>query len=381
VDRRTVLILTGEPSGDRAAAAVASEIGKLDGSCRILAVGGPDLESAGAEILQDIAELGAMGFAEVLRQIPRLKRLEDRLRRLIRDEPPSVVVPVDYPGFNLRIAAFARGAGVPVVYFIGPQVWAWGAGRVPRIARCVDRMLVVFPFEEEIYRAAGVRTDFVGHPLLESLPGAPRGEALRGELGIDPGAPLLGLLPGSRAQEVRRIFPVMLEAAALARKRFPALTVVASVSQAVPFTEYSRALARANGGGAVRLREGPATSIMTASDVLLVTSGTATLEAALLGTPLAVLYRTSAATWWIGRRLVKIPRISLVNILAGDELVPEFLQGAARPEPVARHVTELLADPARRRDVGEKLRALRGRLGEAGASRRAAGIILEESRP
>ncbi len=377
MDRRSVLILTGEPSGDRAGGRLAEALLRQDPAIEILAVGGPDLRAAGATILQDISELGAMGFVEVLRQLPRLRKLEDRLEQRLASAPPSVVVPIDYPGFNLRIARRARAHGVPVVYYIGPQVWAWGAGRIPKIAESVDRMLVVFPFETDLYREAGMRADFPGHPLVDSLDDAPPRETLRRELGISDDTPVLGLLPGSRAQEVRRILPVMGRAAQLAAERVPDLATVVSTSPSVPADEFGRALGHS---GDIRVNRwaGPAAALITAADFLLVTSGTATLESALLGTPLAVLYRTSPVTWFIGRRLVRIPRISLVNIVAGEDLVAEFLQSEAEPRAVADHAVSFLENELRRRELSAKLRALRGKLGAAGAADRAAAMVLEE---
>ncbi len=378
MDRRTVLILTGEPSGDRAAGQLARELLRQEPGLRILAVGGDALRAAGAEILTSIDELAAMGLVEVFRQLPRLRRLEARLRHLLKSDPPDVVVPVDFPGFNLRIARAAKDRGIPVVYYIGPQVWAWGAGRVPKIGQAVDRMLVVFPFEEEIYRRAGIPVDFVGHPLLDALSEAPDPSELRHSLGAENGAPILGLLPGSRVQEVRRLFPVMIDAARIVRERGTELSIVASVAPGVPLEEYDQVLARGRPLD-VRLHPGAAAGVMTGSNALLVTSGTATLEAALFGTPLAVLYRASPMTWFVGQRLVKIPRIALVNIVAQEELAAEFLQGEARPDRVAEHVAELLQPGDRRHVLSEKLRGLRDRLGREGASRRAATIILEEA--
>ncbi|MFN8179440.1 MAG: lipid-A-disaccharide synthase [bacterium] len=376
--RRTVLLLTGEPSGDAAGALLASALRAQEPTVRLVAVGGRRLEAAGCEILEDIAALSAMGFAEVLRLVPRLRRLEGRLRRLLAEDPPDVVVPIDYPGFNLRIARAARARGIPVVYYIGPQVWAWGAGRLPAIRRAVDRMLVVFPFEAEIYRRAGIAVEFVGHPLVDALADAPSREAARAALGVAEAGPVLGLVPGSRPQEVARIFPVMAEAAAAVRRGRRDLTVIASRAGDVPAAEYERALARA--GDSVTLSSSPVTTIAAASDVLLVTSGTATLESALAGTPLAVLYRTSAITWFVSKRIVTIPRIALVNIVAGEDLAPEFLQDAARPEAVAAWAEAVLADDAGRASLGARLAGLRAKLGEPGASARAAAAVLREVR-
>ncbi|MEZ5065192.1 MAG: lipid-A-disaccharide synthase [bacterium] len=375
--KRTVLILTGEPSGDVVGGKLARALRELDATCRIVAVGGPKLREAGAEIVCDIAALGAMGFVAILRQIPRLSALERELETRFERDRPDVVVPIDYPGFNLRIARRARAHGIPVVYYVGPQVWAWGAKRIPRIAASVDHMLVVFPFEQDLYASVGLRTTFVGHPLLDDLETAPPREVLRARLGLADDVPLLGLLAGSRIQEVRRILPVMAKAAARIAARVPGLRVVASAASSVPAEEYA-GIAR-EVGGAIEFLPGPAAPIITASDALLVTSGTATLESGLLGTPLAVLYRTSPVEYRIGRTLVKIPRISLANIVAGEDVAPEFLQGDADPERIADWATHVLTDPGEARRIRGRLGLLREKLGEPGASRRAAELVLAEA--
>ncbi len=372
--RRTVLILSGEPSGDVAGGRLAAALREADPEVRLLAVGGRHLRDAGAEILQDIAELSAMGFAEVVRQIPKLKDLERRLQDVMERERPDVVVPIDYPGFNLRIAAWAKEHGRRVVWYIGPQVWAWGAKRIPKIASAVHRMLVVFPFEEDLYGEAGLPTTFVGHPLMESVVEAPSRAEARRELGIPDDRPLLGLLAGSRVQEVRRLLPVMLETAQAARREISGLEVVASAAADVPADEYQPAHA-AN----VPLHPGRAATLIAAADALLVTSGTATLESALIGTPLAVLYRTSPLTWFIGTRVVRIDRISLVNIVAEEDLAPEFLQHDARADRILPWVLETLGDGEARVATRDRLRRLRSRFEGRNASREAARIILEEA--
>jgi lipid-A-disaccharide synthase len=373
VGRRTVLILTGEPSGDRAGGLLARELRNLEPTTRILAVGGPHLREAGAVIVEDIGRLSAMGFVEVLGHLPRLWELRARIARLLDEERPDVVVPIDYPDFHLGVAKLAKSRRIPVVYYIGPQIWAWRAGRITEIARVVDRMLVVFPFETELYEKAGVRVDFVGHPLLDSLDEPSSSD----DVEANAAHPRLALLAGSRVQEVRRILPVMLETAAVLRRRHPELRVLVSVAPSVPRGEYDE-IVRARGVDVELLAERAALTLRAAT-IALVTSGTATLEAALLGTPLAVLYRTSRLTWAIGRRVVRLPRISLVNILAQRELVPEFLQDAARPEAIADAMSPLLDDPAKRRRMRSELLALRSLLGEPGASLRAARIVVEEA--
>jgi lipid-A-disaccharide synthase len=370
---RTVLVVTGEPSGDLAASRFVEQLRLLDPAVRVFAVGGERLRAAGATLLADIRDLGAMGFVEVIRQMPRLRALEAKLVRFLDEERPSAVVPVDYPGFNLRIAEHAKARGIPVVYYIAPQVWAWGRERVRRIARCVDHLLVVLPFEEPLFREAGIPTTFVGHPLLEGLEHAPSRAEARASLGIPAERPVLGLLPGSRVQEVRLILPRMLDAARIVRGTRADLDVLVSRASSVPEAEIDARIAGQTGTRAVG---GEAARVVRAADVLFVTSGTATLEAALLGTPLAVVYRTSAITWMIGRSLVRLPRIGLVNIVAGEELAPEFLQDAARPAALARFAADLLDRPVERERIAEKLRALRGRFQGRSASRSAAEIVL-----
>jgi lipid-A-disaccharide synthase len=370
---RTLLVLTGEPSGDLAAGRLVSELRAIDSEVRVVAVGGDALRSAGAEILFDIRELGAMGFLEVLRQIPRLSLLEKRLERFFDQERPDAVVPVDYPGFNLRCARAAKARGIPVVYYIAPQVWAWGKGRLRGIREAVDRLLVVLPFEEALFRDAGIDAEFVGHPLLEGIATAPTREASRAALGIPENARDVGILPGSRVQEIRDLLPLQLEAARLVRRENPELRILVSRQRAIPAAEI----------GGVRASEGEqvveedAARVITASDVLFVTSGTATLESALLGTPLAVVYRTSPITWFVGKRIVRLTRIGLVNIVAGEELAPEFLQDEARPELMARWASDLLRDPVRRDAAGKKLAALRAQFEGKQASKRAARIVRE----
>jgi lipid-A-disaccharide synthase len=370
---RSVLVLTGEPSGDLAGARLVEELRRRDPSLRVLAVGGERLQAAGAALLADIRDLGAMGFAEVIRQIPRHAALEKEIVRVLDSERPDAVIPVDYPGFNLRIAAHAKSRGIPVVYYIAPQVWAWGKARVRKIARVVDRLLVVLPFEEALFREAGIDARFVGHPLLEGVENAPSREEARDTLDLAADAPVLGLLPGSRVQEVRHILPVLLDAARRLRAARPALATLVSRARSVHRGE----LAEVERTSGARIVDGDAALVVRASDVLFVTSGTATLEAALLGTPLAVVYRTSRITWTIGKALVRLPRIGLANIVAGEDVAPEFLQGEARAEDLAEFAESLFRDPAERARRSAKLRALQRQFEGKRASRLAADAVFE----
>jgi len=318
------------------------------------------------ERLAQIDELAALGFSEVIRRLPFFIRLMSRVTAEIESWKPHVVIPVDYPGFNLRLARRARARGVPVVYYIAPQVWAWRPERRPGIARAVDHLLVVFPFEEPLFREAGIKTTFVGHPLLDAGLSLTR-DAVREQLGLSEGEKLLALLPGSRVQEIEANLPVLVEGVAAVNAR-----VVVSRAPAVSDGVY--AVATTNG---LAFWEGSAGDLAGAADAALVASGTATLETGLRGTPLAVVYRTGSLNWHLARALVKIRTIGLVNIAAGGQRVPELLQDQFTPLHVAEVANRLLFDPNEAREQRAYLAQLAEKLGGQGAADRAAEAVLE----
>jgi lipid-A-disaccharide synthase len=291
------------------------------------------------------------------------------------------VVLIDSPEFNLRLARVAARAGVPVCYYIGPQVWAWRRGRLALIRRLVRKMVVIFPFEEALYRDAGVDVAFVGHPLLDRVVPRERSEARRA-LELADAAPVLGLLPGSRVDEVERHLPLMLAAAAALRRDHPALGVALGQAPGVPAALVARCIA--SSGVPVRVAEGGAYDVLSAADLAFVASGTATVEAALHGTPMIIVYRVAWLTWLVGRLLVRVPWIGMANLIAGRPVAPELVQFAATPRRLAETARRLLADPAARERMRRELAVVRGRLGRPGASARAAGAILallDETRP
>ncbi len=363
--RRTILITAGEASGDQAGAAVVAALKRRHPDWRLLATGGERMAAAGAELLVDERELAVMGFAEVLRRLPALRRHLGALSDRLRSGTIDLFLPVDFPGFNLRLAARARRAGVPVLYFVAPQVWAWGEGRLAQLRRDVDRLALILPFELEWFAARGVAGNFVGHPLMEGVrPQAPRAAA-----------PRLGLLPGSRAQEVERLLGVMLAAAARLRRAEPALRVELLEARGLAPALYDRLLAGA-ALAPVRCREDSA-GFLARQGAAMVASGTATLEAAVAGLPMAVVYRTGWLNYQLARRLVHLERIALVNLVAGEALVPELVQGGLDAERLAAAVAPLLADgPARSAQLAgcDRLRAL---LGGPGCGERVA-VLAEE---
>ena len=361
-----VFVSAGEASGDRHAAGLVRALRRRVPDLEVRGLGGPELEAEGAVLLARIDELAALGFSEVIRRLPFFTRLMSRVTADIEAWQPHVVIPVDYPGFNLRLARRARGRRIPVAYYIAPQVWAWRPERRPGIGRAVDHLLVVFPFEEPLFREAAIRTTFVGHPLLDGTSSTPR-QAVRERLGISNQERLLAILPGSRVQEIEANLPVLVDGVATLNAR-----VVVSRAPAVPEPVY--AVATTLG---LALWEGSAGDLAGAADAALVASGTATLETGLRGTPLAVVYRTGSLNWHLAKALVKIRTIGLVNIAAGGHRVPELLQDQFTAQRVAEIAHRLLFDPNEAREQRAYLAQLAEKLGGQGAADRAALAVLE----
>jgi lipid-A-disaccharide synthase len=374
-----LLISVGESSGDQRAAALLSELGALVPGLDAFGMGGPALRAAGCRVLVDSTPLDVMGFAEPIRKLPQLRAALGELVALAAREKPDAALLCDYPGFNLRLAARLKERGVRVIYYVSPQVWAWAPGRAARIARMVDRMLVLFPFEVEVYHRAGLPAEFVGHPLADELPGdhARGAAALRAELGISPDQELLAILPGSRPMELERHLPVFSAAAALIAKSRPAVRPAIAV---VPRTDTTSiaAAAGAAAGKQIPVLAGRTREVLAAADMALTVSGTATLEAALLGCPMLVCYRTGLLNYLLGRLLVTIPCIALPNVIAGRPLVPELWQWEVAPERVADSTLAVLEDAEARAEMRERLCGLRETLGVRGASRRAAEAVARE---
>lgn len=336
-----ILISAGEPSGDLHGAAVARALRQRWPGAELYGLGGPRMEAEGVRLLAHVDELAVMGFVEVASRLPYFIRLLRRMRRSLDERPPSLVVPIDYPGFNLRLAAAARKRGIPVLYYIAPQVWAWHRSRVHGMAGRTDAIAVILPFEEPLFREAGGRATFVGHPLLDrERPVTPRATFL-GELGVDPARPVLALFPGSREQEVRRHAGLFAAAARRVVERHPEVQPVVGAGPGVPPALLAGMDLPSSDDGWALLHHARAA---------LVKSGTGTLEAALAGTPLVIAYRMHPATYAVARRLVEVEHVGLVNLVAGERVAPELIQDAATPESLAEALGPLLVDgPARER--------------------------------
>jgi lipid-A-disaccharide synthase len=368
-----VLISSGEASGDLYAAELLRALREERPGLRAFGLGGDRLQAEGAELLAHVRDLAMVGLAEVVRHLRRLRGVFRSVLAEVDREPPDVAVLLDYPDFNLRLAAALKRRGIPVVYYVSPQIWAWRRGRLRTIQANVTRMLVLFPFEEQLYREAGVPVTFVGHPLVELVRPARDRAALRAELGLDERRPLLAVLPGSRPSEIGHNLPVL--AAALRRLRERRPEVLAVVAQA-PGLERALLDARL-AGVAAPVVAGQTHALVGAADAALVASGTATVETALLGTPMVVVYRVSPLTYMLGRPFVNVPHFAMVNLIAGRAIVAELMQRDFTPENVEREALRLLDDRAYADGMRAELAQVRARLGAPGASRRAAAAVLD----
>ena len=377
-ERRPIMLSAGEASGDLHGATMCRAIRDLDPAIRLVGMGGSRMAAAGVEILVDPTAQAAVGTSEALDRVPALVRAYKLLVRRLREARPLAIVLIDFPEFNLRLARQARRAGIPVVYFIPPQLWAWRRGRIRQMARRVTKVLAAFPFEKSLYEEAGVPVEFVGHPLLDVVPIDLDHARARERLGVADRRVLVGLLPGSREQEISRLLPRMLDAAArlaVDGKRSFVLGLAPSVERKRVAAMLERAAEA--GGPPIGIVEGMTYEVMAAADALLIASGTATLEAALLGAPMVVCYRVSRLTEVMARLLTRSPWISLPNIVAGRGVVPEILQADATAARFAAEVERLLVDPVAATAQRAAFKELRERLGKPGVGERAARAVLE----
>lgn len=370
---RRVLVSCGEPSGDLYAGDLVRHLQQRIGPVRVFGLGGDRLEAEGGRLLAHVRDLAVVGLLEVLRHLRHLRAVFRSILEEVERDPPAVAVLVDYADFNLRLARELKARGVPVVYYVSPQVWAWRRGRIRAIRERVTRMVVIFPFEEPLYREAGVPVTFVGHPLVDLARPAPDRAAFLAGQGLDPGRPVLAVLPGSRRQEVAHNLGPIAGALRLLQARRADLQLALAVA---PSLDPGLLDAGLRGLPVTRVA-GHTHALLGAASAGVVASGTATVEAALLGLPMVVVYRVSPLTYALGRPFVRVPHYAMANLIAGRGVVEELIQGAFRPEAVAREVLQLLEDPVRRDRVCEGLGQVRARLGPPGASARAADVVAQ----
>ena len=357
----------GDASGDVHGANLIRALRELEPAMECAGLGGQNMAAAGMELHDDLAGRGIMGFTEVLKSFGAVRELYYQTYARLRRDRPDLLVLIDYPGFNIRLGRrVKKDLGIPVVYYISPQVWAWKKNRLYTLAKFVDRMLVILPFEKELYTRVGLDCVFVGHPLLDHIEATPVSGKYEGDC-------VVGLLPGSRAQEIERILPVMIAVARGIRERHPEARFLAPCVDAAR-TEQIRRLA---GDFPLEVAQGETYEVLHAARFCMVASGTATVETALFGVPMVILYRVAETTYRLARAVVDIDRIGMVNILAGRRIVPEFVQHAAQPDAILPVALNLIADSPERSAMLADLAQVRKNLGNGGASARAAEAILE----
>lgn len=372
---KKIMMIAGEASGDLHGSSLALALKELKPGVELIGMGGEKMVEAGLRSFQDIRELSVIGFLEVLSNLKKFKAVFRLLVKKLDDEKPDVVILIDYPEFNLRFAKEAKRRGIPVVYYISPQIWAWRKGRVETIKKFVDKMIVVLGFEKDFYAREGVAAEFVGHPLLDSVRPALKMSEFLKRNGLDPAFKTIALLPGSRTTEVERNLPVMLKAAKQIKDRFGDTQFIMAKPRGIKDIFYEKLLRRSPVKPAVV--EGYPYDCINAAELVVVASGTATIETAILEKPMLIIYRVSFLTWLIGKMLVKVPFIGLVNIIAGKQIVPELIQFDATPSKIASEASSLFSSPEKMEAMRLRLAAIRAKLGEAGASKRAAQIITK----
>ncbi len=382
-DQQSIFIIAGEASGDMHAAALCRELLSRDRSISITGVGGPAMKEAGVELLFPNSRLAVVGILEVLSHAGPIIDAYRSVTRWLRQHRPSLLILVDYPEFNLLVASRAKRLGIPVFYYISPQVWAWREGRVKRIRRLVDGMAVILPFEKEFYAKHGMDVVYTGHPLLDEVRPSMDRDAFCLAHSMQPEQPVVGLLPGSRSGEIKRFFPILLQAGKLILNRIPASQFVIPAASGLDndIINYMRdeihALLPAWDRDNFRILQHKTHDAIAASDIILTASGTVTLEAGIIGTPMVVMYTVSPLTYFLGRRLIKVEFCSLVNLVAGREIVPEILQDDVTPQRLADEVAGRLENPEELSKMREELKTLRELLGGGGAAGRAADAALE----
>ena len=370
---KKILLVAGEVSGDLQGSHLVEAIQSIDPEIQFFGVGGEGLKRAGMRLLQDSQSLSVVGITEVFIKLGSILKALRTLKRSLERERPDLVILIDFPDFNLRLARIAHRKGIPILYYISPQVWAWRPGRVKLIARLVKKMVVLFPFEVPLYEAAGVDVEWVGHPLLDIVKPALSKEMAFQKFGLDPGRRTVGLLPGSRVHEIERLLPSLLASAELLQKEIPDLQFVIPLAPGISGATLSSQMNSIS--VPVKVVEGFTYDVMNLCELLITASGTATLEGAILGKPMIIIYKVSFSSYWIGRALVRVNHIGLPNLVAEKEIAPEMIQKDVHPQRIVEEAFRILRDPLVSRKMTESMGEVRQKLGEPGAAQRAARIV------
>ncbi len=370
---KKILLVAGEVSGDLHGSHLVEAIQCIDPEIQFFGVGGEGLKRAGMRLLHHSQSLSVVGITEVFVKLRSILKALRALKGSLEREKPDLVILIDFPEFNLRLAKIAHRRGIPILYYISPQIWAWRPKRIKLISRVIRKMVVLFPFEVPLYEAAGVDVEWVGHPLLDIVkPTLPKEMAFQ-QFGLDPKRRTIGLLPGSRIREIERLLPPLLASAHLLQKEIPDLQFVIPLAPGIPKATLSSQMK--NISVPVKVVEGFTYDVMNLCELLITASGTATLEGAILGKPMIIIYKVSFPSYWVGRALIRVDHIGLVNLVVEKEIAPELIQKDVNPQRIADEAFRILKDPLLSRKMSESMGEVRQKLGEPGAAQRAARIV------
>lgn len=369
-----IVLSAGEASGDMHAAALVEAILNENEPVVCSGMGGGLMAQAGVNRVVGIEKTGVVGLWEVLSHGKSVVEAYRKLGAHLRESRPDLFIPVDYPDFNLRMSARARALGIPVIYYISPQLWAWRSGRVREIKKNVDRMIVILPFEQEWYRAHGLDVDYVGHPLVDTLAERPSRKDARTAFEIPGDQLLITFMPGSRKSEIRVLYPVIRRTAELIHDRYPNAVFTLLLAPTLTIQDLREA---GYADDLIGIRASGHRAFLSASDLVITASGTATIEAALSRVPMIVIYKVAPLTYWIGKKIIRTPHIGMVNLIAGKRIVPELIQDQATPQKIARETLHIIGDPAKQAEIIAALDQVRKKLGPPGAPQRAARSILD----
>lgn len=369
------MIIAGESSGDLHGSELVLSLKKLKPDLKIEGIAGPKMRKAGVEPLFFSEDITAIGFFEVVGKIPFLKKVYNSLKLRFRSRKYSFIILIDFPGFNLAVAKAAKRCGIPVIYYISPQVWAWRRGRVKKIAKCVDKMFVILPFEEKFYENSGVNAEFVGHPLIDCVKTSHSKEEMCRKFHLEMNRPIVGLLPGSRNAEIKHMFSIILQSAKIIKQSMPETQFVLPLAETVDEKQVEKHIGK--NGVDIKIIKGLNYDTINISDFLIAVSGTVTLETALLGKPMVIMYRGTFLSWILAEMLRRVPCFGLANIIAGKEVVPELKQYQVNSKRIAEISLNALRDGDYRASVREELLQIKKELGEPGVSLRCAGKILD----
>jgi lipid-A-disaccharide synthase len=372
---KKILIIAGEPSGDLHAFNLVRDLKSLDPNLKFFGMGGKLSREAGVEVVCDISKLALVGLVEVLKNIFTVGKVYKQVLSAIDREKPDLAILVDYPGFNLRLAKELKKRSIPVAYYISPQVWAWGRDRINIIKKCVTKIIVFFKFEEELYKKYGIDVEFVGHPLVDTVKVSRSKEDVLKTYGLAKDKITIALLPGSRANEITTLLGVMTASAKLINEKIPNTQFVIAKYPALPISMYENAVK--NSSLDIKIVEADTHNVVASSDFAIVTSGTATLETAIIGCPLVIIYKVNLLTYIIYNIVSTTKFLGIVNIIAGREIAKEFLQYDATPEKISVFTISTVSDANKLKTMRDELKSVKDSLGNSGASKRAAGAILK----